>query len=348
MKPTTINYFISENYIPDWTLEDAYREILQNFVDYGEYNVNIQFQKKHDIIIVSNTFEPTSTDLLIIGESTKKDNQIGKYGEGLKMAALVLLRNGYYLDIHTVNFTAKFVLITNPTTTIKTLGVEIEESKYGVQINNFDVAISAPTGKFKEYHDTLIKPEDILHTRESYGSIVNRKPGELYVGGLYVCNLPKLNHSYNLLPKNIQLDRDRKVPRDFEVKWNISKIQETYEAFDQVGKSEDVLYSDIPSHLIPIYKPMISNGKIVFTTPIKDEEGKIEEVVVADRFNDQLIISNFYDKIVTKLKGFLVNSLSIPQLAYKFREQYCEGKDAREAFNVLMLRLGVNVDKGKV
>ena len=337
----TINYFISENYIKDWTLEDAYREILQNFVDYGEYDVIIQKHEERDIIIISNDFEPTSTDLLIIGESTKKENKIGKYGEGLKMAALVLLRNGYYLDIHTTNFIAKFKLIINPTTTVKTLGVEIEEITNGSGVGKFDVVISAPSDEFKKYQDTLIKPEDLLHTREGFGSIVNREKGNLYVGGIFVCNLHKLNFAYNLLPKNIQLDRDRKIPRDFEVKWNISKIQETYEEFDPVGKSEDVIYSDIPSNYIPNYTPKISNGKIVFTTPVKNADGNEEDVVVSDRFTEQLSNNSFFDKVIIKLKGFILNSLGVPELVSKFRQKYCFSIEAKKDFDDLMSRLGV-------
>jgi len=80
MKVTTINYFISENYIPHWTIEDAYREIYQNFIDYGEYNIDItKLNPEIDLVFISNSFNPTNTDLLIIGESNKSDKQIGKW-----------------------------------------------------------------------------------------------------------------------------------------------------------------------------------------------------------------------------------------------------------------------------
>lgn len=340
-----INYFISENYIKDWTLEDAYREILQNFIDYGDYNIDINAKETSDFISIGNTFNPNSTDLLIIGESNKENNKIGKYGEGLKMAALVLLRNGYSLAIYTNTFSAKFVIIDNPTTTIRTLGVELSNPYDGKQVNSFDLRFSAPRNSFQAYTETLIKPEDLLHTREGHGSIVNREKGNLYVGGLFVCKLAKLNYAYNLLPKNIELDRDRKVPRDFQVKWDISKIQETYEEFDRVGKSEDVTYSTIPDSYIPNYIPKISNGKVTFVTKVKNENGNDEEVEVSDRYKQQLMSESFFRKMVIKLTGFITNSLGITEAAINFRTKYCHSDQAKREFNQLLARLGVNLIK---
>lgn len=199
MKTTLINYYISENYIPHWSLEDAYREIHQNFKDYGLHNIeilNVEKQPDLDIVIISNSFKPDSTDLLIIGESNKNDKQIGKYGEGLKMAALVILRNKGALKINSDKFSANFILIENDTTSIKTLGVDIREYSRDIPLfdkdNSFQVELILPAGSFKEYQESIITPIDAIHTRENYGSIVNKPKGNLYVGDLYVCNISKL------------------------------------------------------------------------------------------------------------------------------------------------------------
>jgi hypothetical protein len=345
-QPTQINYFISENYIKDWTVQDALRELYQNFIDFGEYTVDKAGEiGEYENYIFSNAYEPNSTDLLIIGSSEKTNESRGKYGEGLKMAALVIVRNGGTLMINTDTFSAKFSLITNESTETKTLGVTINESQPDFKINSFDVFISIPIGEFESYQNKLIVPTDILHTNENYGSIVAKQKGNLYVGGLFVCNLKDLNYSYDILPKHISLDRDRKVPQNFQVKWTISKIQETYTEFDPTGKSEDVIYSDVPLALQPNYTARLKDNKVIFTTPIINEEGKKVEVEVSDRFRDQLENSSFFTKVVFKLKSFIASSLNIDQLAIKYRKEYCHNIDSEIHFDNLMLRLGVDIKK---
>lgn len=346
MKPTTINYFISENYIPDWTVEDALRELYQNFIDYGEYSVDkISVDKDYENVIFSNDFTPETANLLIIGDSNKTENSRGKYGEGLKMAALVLLRNGGNCIINTVNFSAVFKLIVNESTDVKTLGVTISASLPNIRVHNFDVSVRLPIGIFDNYQDKLIVPTDVLHTNESYGSIVSKPKGNLYVGGLFVCNLKELNYAYDLLPKHISLDRDRKVPQNFEVKWTISKIQETYTEFDPTGKSEDVTYSNIPQSHIHRYKPKLQGDTIIFTTNVIDSTGEEKEVIVSKNFREQLTNESFFSKLVFKLKSIIASSLNIDQLALKYRKEYCKSKEAREDFDALMLRLGIDIEK---
>jgi hypothetical protein len=349
MKVTTINYFISENYIPHWTIEDAYREIYQNFIDYGEYNIDItKLNPEIDLVFISNSFNPTNTDLLIIGESNKSDKQIGKWGEGLKMAALVLLRHNCSCIIYTNKFKATFVLITNESTTIKTLGVKVEE--YETEIVNysegssFNVEIMSPVGSFNSYASNIIKPIDIIHTRELYGSIVNKPKGNFYVGNLFVCNVPKLNYAYDIYPKNVQLDRDRKIPSDWDIKYNISKIQETYEEFDKVGKSEDVVYSNVPTKYVSTYRPKLINNEIVFTTKVVNEEGKEVNKIVSNRFNEQLKSHSYFAQVVFKLKQFITRSLGIEELALNFKNKYLSSADAIKDFNILMFRLGIELE----
>lgn len=348
MKLTQINYYISENYIPHWTIEDAFRELHQNFKDYGEYNIEVvNKDPETDFILLSNSFDPKSTDLLIIGESNKSENQIGKYGEGLKMAALVLLRNNYECVIHTNTFKATFLLVDNLTTKIKTLGVNIHEYSEEPRLAKdatFNVEITAPVNSFTTYNNSIIKPEDILHTREGFGSIVDKPKGDIYVGDLFVCNLKPFNYAYNLYPKNITLDRDRKVPKDFDVKWNISKIQETYKEFDKIGKSADVKFATIPNNIVPYYKPKLIADKIVFVTDVIDKEGNKKVTAVSDDFNHQLTTHSYFSQIVFKLKKLITSSLGVDELAKNFLNTYCNSENSKKEFKILMHRFGITFE----
>lgn len=349
MEKQLINYFISENYISNWTIEDAFREIYQNFKDYGDYEIIKVNNETLTIVNINNSFDPTSTDLLIIGASDKSKDKLGKYGEGLKMAALVLLRNGYDLSVYCNKFDANFKLIdNNPTSNIKTLGVEIT-NKIATDLTaeyNFSVVFSCPINSFDLYTDDIIKPHDVIHLNEQYGSIVARRAGNIYVGDLFVCNLKGFNYAYNFMPSWIELDRDRKVPRDFQVKYYAGQIQNGFKEFDITGKSNDVTYASVPSSAYDKFTPKIINNKIEFVTEIVKEDGK-ETVIISDNFKEQLITTSYFTNLVNKLKGFLLNKLGVKEAALEFRNKYCRDETARSEFNHLMNRLGIYLDNDK-
>ena len=122
------NTFISKSYISDWKLKDAIREVLQNQYDginmkisksnvmvkpkgndrlnafefefrhketnklYGQINYNAQFKE----LEVWNEGSLESADLLLGCQKGEQNNGeiIGRFGEGMKLAALTFLKNG--------------------------------------------------------------------------------------------------------------------------------------------------------------------------------------------------------------------------------------------------------------
>jgi hypothetical protein len=58
-----------------------------------------------------------------------------------------------------------------------------------------------------------------------YGTILSMdREGELFVGGLWVCHQDGLQYGYDFSPKHMQLDRDRRILRDFDVQWLTSQM----------------------------------------------------------------------------------------------------------------------------
>ena len=334
---------ISKNYIPNWGLSEAVREVMQNFLDYGEYEYDIQSSDTKDYIKISNTWEPENLNFLIIGESEKTNNNRGKYGEGLKMSALVLLRNGFDLRIETASTVAQFKLCNNGKETVDTLGVEIGNITISTY-TDFEVYMILPKGFFTDFLANMIQPVDIIHHVEGYGSIVAKPKGNIYVGGLYVCNLKGFNYAYDFYPNKVPLDRDRSVPRDFDVKWCAGKIQETYSEFDTSGRTVDTVYST-PS-TPDIYRPTIRNGEVTFMTKrevVDTETNKIEvkEIEVSSNFKDKLIDSGWFNKTIFKMKQFLSKSLSLDVLAYNFRKKYCRSDAMKKDFDIILVKMGI-------
>ena len=119
------NTWISNDYCSDWKLHEAIREILQNQMDgmclkskggkkYIEVNVStnqydfdfihsdtneklgeIRYNKENKVLTIWNLGTLETADLLLGGKKgeTKNDEIIGRFGEGMKLAALAFGRN---------------------------------------------------------------------------------------------------------------------------------------------------------------------------------------------------------------------------------------------------------------
>lgn len=345
MESQIINYFISKDYVPDWGINEALREIMQNFLDYGEYNVKInQESPEKDHIELTNTWSPENINFLIIGSTSKDNNDRGKYGEGLKLAALVLLRNGYQLSVRTNAYTLKFLLCYNKDAT-PTLGVRIDKLVTPME-RGFSIRFTAPKDAFNTYLNNIIKPIDVIHHLEGVGSIVDKPKGNIYVGGLFVCNLRGYSYAYDFYANKVPLDRDRSVPREFDVKFYAGKIQETYSNFDTTGFDVDVSYSNIPESYLPSYTPMIKNNAITFMVDVPkgtvNSEGvEVKQLEVSEQFKDKLKSSNFFDKALNKLKSLLYSAVGLDTLAINFRKKYCHSFDMQTDFDLLCTRVGI-------
>ena len=101
-----IKYGISRDYLPDWGYAEALREIYQNFDDYGiftEDKTDVDGQGYDYEITLSNNYAPANLNFLSVGYSAKRhdNNTVGEHGEGLKMALLVLAREGVEVVLNT-------------------------------------------------------------------------------------------------------------------------------------------------------------------------------------------------------------------------------------------------------
>lgn len=89
----TIESSLSPKYVSGWGVEEAVREILQNAIDQKAdgAEVSVSYDRETPSILTDGARLRTST--LLLGESGKDDERyIGKYGEGYKLALLVLTR----------------------------------------------------------------------------------------------------------------------------------------------------------------------------------------------------------------------------------------------------------------
>lgn len=214
-----IKFGIYENYVPNWGIVQAIREIYQNFIDYGEFELKVdKIDETRSSIRLSNGFKPESWEFLKIGFSKKKDGSIGQHGEGLKLAGLIFKRNNKAFQISTSIGRASAVFYQDDN-----LGL-----CYGLDINEavndrFEVYFEADNSDIDVFEDGYIKKGDVLHS--SYcGNIVKKTAGNIYVGGLYVCKLEGLKYAIDFKPDYVSLGRDRDVPSTWDIEYYTNQV----------------------------------------------------------------------------------------------------------------------------
>lgn len=226
---TLIEFPITRNYVSDWTFWHAIREILQNAID--QTVVNPQCEMSMTEVEENGSFtltiETTRGFLerrsLLLGHSTKRDDDrtIGQFGEGLKLALLVLCRMGH--GVRVINGDKE---------------VWVPSIKKSKQYDAEILCISIEKGLLSKVQDTGVKfiitgcsKTHVESVKRSYiPNAVNDalvdvgSPGKIYVGGLFVFRNARLCHSYNFSPGRLTLGRDRNVVSDFDLTWQTSSL----------------------------------------------------------------------------------------------------------------------------
>lgn len=267
-----IKFGISENYVPNWGVVHAIREIYQNFIDYGEFDVVIdKISEELSSVTISNDFIPNDWEFLKIGFSAKKDGSIGKHGEGLKLSGLIFRRNQLNFKIQSSIGTA-IPSYYNDNLIGVCYGLEISEDIS----DKFQIYFEAKPSDIEIFEDGYIKKEDILHT-SYYGSIVNKNKGNIYVGGLYVCKLEGLKYALDFKPQHVDLGRDRDMPSTWDMEYYTNLIINScshkldFKPSDIHNREFNV--GSIPHELSSKFKPVYSesgdlqmkSGKTVIT-----------------------------------------------------------------------------------
>lgn len=221
-----INYPITAAYVSDWGLREALREIIQNALDAGDMQISRHNgDDNHWVISNQGSFD---REVLLLGNSIKSDGAIGKYGEGMKLAMLVLARLdiAHYVESGGASYRGAFDL-----SSFKEPTFVIYEGQ----------SAASERVEFHIHYDIGNMVRDI------YKDIDHGFCEEgLYVNGLYVSDLPGFRYGYNMPNSMVNLDRDRRSVDTAVVKVYAAKLilaEKTYSEiasllFDQVQDVE--------------------------------------------------------------------------------------------------------------
>lgn len=229
---------LTKDYVPDWTIVDAVRELFQNAVDQEatvpDNKMFWDYNEDESTFIIGNKLSVLEPKSLLLGASTKTgdDNTIGKFGEGYKIATLVLTRLGKKVTFY--NYGAREVWRARFSKSRKygaeILVFEVEKANIWKKVpdNNLTIVVEGVT-----WEESIKIGDSNLHMQEGYKYYNTSKgrilldedlKGKMFVNGLYICENKEFHCGYDFKPGMIELDRDRRLIPDFNLKWKTSQM----------------------------------------------------------------------------------------------------------------------------
>lgn len=237
----TYELTLTPNYVSDWDFNMAMRELIQNGTDQEILDKNNVFSISYEDgkILLHNTKSVLKINTLLLGRSTKSKNEdtVGQFGEGYKIAALVLNRIGKSFTVHNHSkneiWTTRFVNSRRWHDRILVFDVDEKPSEQqGLTIEVGNVS-EEEWEKIQSVWLGFIHDCNKVHT--TYGDILTdeSQKNSVYVNGLFISCSANLQYGYDFKPQYLKLERDRMSCDSFNARDITSKmLNEAYENGD--------------------------------------------------------------------------------------------------------------------
>lgn len=177
----TIELTITPNYVSDWDFCDAIRELIQNGTDQQTLDpanvFDISYDESENTLQLSSSKSILEIETLLLGCSTKTNDSdtVGQFGEGYKIAALVLNRIGKTFTVYnngkneiwisdfeqskTFNTKVLTFKIYDHATDNEGLVIEVENVSHEEYEELFDVWLDMPGGESHKKIETTLELE---------------------------------------------------------------------------------------------------------------------------------------------------------------------------------------------
>lgn len=218
---------ISKNYVHNWGLQEAIRELMQNAIDAEKDGHRMEIEYSDGMLSINTWGTNLEIQSLVLGNSGKDDVQyVGKYGEGYKLALIVLLRLGHDVEIYTNK--QKWVPSFRKSRKFKidTLHIDVydEYDEYDdsihiciqeIDYNQFAKLRTGNIAMLRAMNYTVGETLDC-----DYGEVLldQQFKGKMFVEGLYIQEDKEFKYGYNFNSDVVDLDRDRKAINYYELR----------------------------------------------------------------------------------------------------------------------------------
>ncbi len=233
---------LARDYVSRWGVTEAVRELLQNAIDSP---APFEVTQSGSVLTITSRGVRLEPSTLVLGRTSKADDasSIGQFGEGYKLALLVLCREAKKVSVISgkTHWTPEFRV--SGQFGIETLHIiesRGEEFFDGVRFRIYDLngdeqaAIKQSCLLMQpQYPDTIMTP---------HGDILPNLPGKLFVGGLYVCDT-QLNYGYNLNAGEVELERDRQTVANWDLRYKTKNVWLSTMDYDHIA---EMVEKDMP------------------------------------------------------------------------------------------------------
>ena len=209
------------DYVSDWTSWDVVREIVSNSFDVDPgFRMGIDENKT---FWVEDSGDGLAVKSLLFGVSEKAnpEKSRGQFGEGLKLALLVLTRMGYHARVYSndlVMWNEHAQL--HGQEVFKIVWEQVSPSRQGtrVEIANWSN---------KSYESRFLRPGDprIIFTDPFGRSVLDQDAPDIFVKGVWVqkANHGRYAYTFGYDLKDVKMNRDRGVIDSWEANGEIGK-----------------------------------------------------------------------------------------------------------------------------
>lgn len=304
---------ISKNYVHTWGIEDAIREIMQNAIDSQTDGNDLSISYNSGILTITNKGCDLDVSRLVLGSSGKNDitKYIGTYGEGFKLALIVLIRNNIDVQVYTNGQIWKPEFRKSLKFKIETLHIDVYQALQHSGIISFELkGIDYETfNEIRNNNLAILKAMsfnigEIIET--DYGNILldSKYKGKMFVNGLFIQTDSSFQYGYDFKPEYLQLDRDRKAINYYKMRELTAKAvtsQNNVKLVRQAMQNSYVDVRDVINHMNEITQEF----KVNFANEFLKSHDLDENTFVG--LKKEVLVSK-------KEKTFEVDSIAIAQL----------------------------------
>jgi hypothetical protein len=286
----TYELSLTRDYVSRWGMPQAVRELIQNAIDSGSpFKYEFIPGENGQTLVLNSEFSVLTPQCLLLGYTSKAQDEdaIGSFGEGFKLALLVLVRENYKIEIYNGD-----VIWSPYFKHSKIFNADILAIGEYVMVDKLYKGLTVLVHGLDEQAVESIKAsclfmqDNIGAIRSTqYGDILLEQKGKLYVGSLFICDTD-LNYGYNIKPKYLRLERDRQTVHSWDLRSTTIKCWFDLNEPDRVAQMimdqvPDVSYAEYGSPEIVkeacynLFKKM-HPGHLIASSP-QDLKDKIEQ-----------------------------------------------------------------------